>query len=184
MCDQIDDVIALGTYVVNNIRRCAERLEILQKKFPKDIANIILQYNDCYKFIIEQIEFNYWVRIMPILTSQQLYTHEIAFTKSGEHYIVMSTIRPNVVRVSMIGHIVDHLNDWVDETDRRLLLNRIEGAADVMCAICQQLFPRDQARLLGHPRDNTSDVAMMCMQHNDHIIQMMYIYENTISDII
>lgn len=195
MCDQLDDVIELGTYVIDNMKRSDKRLKIMQKKFPKDIANIILQYIDCYKFIVEQIEYNYWVRIMPSLTSQHLYTHEIAFTKRHDHYVVMSTISSIVVRVNMMKHIVDQVNDWVDEINRRkhrrrngmscvdILLNRIGYTDLIICEVCQQAFPLDQARLLGRPDDRMDKMLMMCMQHNDQMIQMMYMYEHNMHDL-
>jgi len=190
--DQMDQLLALGTSVVMNMRRSTDHLKIMQKKFPKDIANIIVQYMASMRFIIEQIGHTYWVRIMPIITYQWFYTHEIVFTTIHDQYVVMSTTSSVVRYVGTKKQLIRCVNGWADEIVARkhkqengmgmlaILFGCICRTDSVMCAICRQLFPADQSRLLSGQYDQMDIRPTVCLQHNDQMIKMMYMYENNI----
>jgi len=176
----------LGESVMKKISR--DYVGLLLKFFPLEIALIIAEYMLCYKFTIERVRYKYWVHITPIKinTGAWFDAHGFTFMENCGKYIALCTTSSNIIQSNTLDHLVTRVNIWRNDVNKReekqkigtsctdLLLNCIGCTSTIDCALCRQTFPLNQARIM---ICRSGLHVMICLQHNDKLNQMMYMYE-------
>jgi len=176
----------LGTNIMKKMSR--EYAGLLLKFFPLEIALMIAEYMLCYKFTVERVRHKYWVHITPIKinTGAWFDAHGFAFMENCGKYIALSTTSSKLIQSNTFDHLVTRVNIWRNEVNAREekqkngknciddLLSCIGFTSTNYCALCRQTFPSDQARIMVC---RSGLHVMICLQHNDKLNQMMYMYE-------